>query len=249
MPEELVTAEKDYRLHNIDETLYAQRLAARVPYQVRMVGTPEPGATSMRGMCPASGACPTMQCPHKPDSTRGTRNSQLPPVLAPPRSRPKCCSQQTVTISLTKNSKFRAQYPWEHPLRAALYAHFRNAVEGGHYRLKAVWRSVLGSTDSSRCWGTAAQSLLAAIATLGENMRISDTFAIRLAEGTAGPQAPKPRGRPSLRRADVSGDDDDEVEDATEPTATADQDAAGIEEFPKAPWEVVDDEDGGDGVA
>jgi len=225
MFDSLVTAERDFRRDEgdplkIDKATRDNLMSQRTQWAARPKAQWKPGDPVERLMCPAAGDNPTIICAHKPlSSSKGVNLNSVP---NPPAFQAPCCRQESVSIPVALNVKYRARFPFESKERETWYAHWRNAVEGGHRRWKSLLGASVGNPDSAWAWGTAAQSILMAFQTLAENIRIIDSFVIDVAEGRAGPKVPIPRGRPPKRRAKapdltlIVGEDADDSDDAEE---------------------------------
>lgn len=145
-----------------------------------------------RVICPA--AQQKLRCPHKPGSM--TLPHQHPTILNAPEHPPACCTQQTITVPPTINSKTAQKHDYPSPQHRHSYNR-RTAAERTFSTL-----TDRSTNDLSRGWcrltGLTPISLFTATATIARNIRVADAFNARQAENerrTACGLPPKQRKR------------------------------------------------------
>jgi hypothetical protein len=131
-----------------------------------------------RVACPA--AAGKLRCPHRPSSM------QLPhtraQILTPPEQPPACCTQQTLTVPPSVNSKTAGKHDYPSKAFRLSYAR-RSAAERTFATIKDP-----ASNDISRGWcrlmGLTGPSLFIACLLIARNIRIANAFTARQAEQT-----------------------------------------------------------------
>ncbi|AWZ07126.1 MULTISPECIES: hypothetical protein [unclassified Streptomyces] len=91
--------------------------------------------------------------------------------------RPKCCRQSSVTVQAHVMPRMRQELPWQTPSWALAYQSLRAHIEGGNGRLKSV-DTALHAREKRQPRGRVAQSLLAAITVMVENITELERFLI-----------------------------------------------------------------------
>jgi hypothetical protein len=175
MPADLVNATVDYRADRIDHAAWRQRITERQNYRMRRAEK-----VNARGFeryrCPAAGANPIAVCPFKarseserstrqPDGTTVDVRIEIDPSNVPTDDngvRPQVCRQETVSIHVTDNAKFRQSLQYGTEEHYALYNLMRQSQEGEHGRAKDEAYQGLRSPTRRRMRGRAVQSVFAA---------------------------------------------------------------------------------------
>jgi hypothetical protein len=127
-------------------------------------------------------ACPAVmgkvRCPVREPSLR--LSSDHPEVLDPPEHRPRCCSQQTVTVPPEVLAKTAQKHDYPSKAHRASYAR-RTAVERTFSTTKDR-----ATNDMTRGWcrlgGVTAITLFAVATFVARNQRIVDAFEVRQAD-------------------------------------------------------------------
>ncbi|MDA8183762.1 MAG: hypothetical protein M0035_04985, partial [Actinomycetota bacterium] len=104
MPEILVTAAADRRAGEIDDETFTARITARAPWRLVRKEGPDHDGYERYG-CPARGDHPHLCCPLRPEVAG--RHVGKVPVLSPPETPPKICTQSAVTIAPDVGARFR----------------------------------------------------------------------------------------------------------------------------------------------
>ncbi len=153
IPEGLKTATADHRADRIEKKVWEERIKARLDYQLRPNGRPDPEG-HVRQLCPASHAAPTARCDLKPrsinTSTAGGTRIHLTPILK--TNPPTICRQQSLTFPEHR----REAAPSAPVRRARMAAHLRHHPQrrGRHERLhqgrRGRKRSRSGASSDSR---------------------------------------------------------------------------------------------------
>ena len=199
MPADLVNATLDYRADRIDHAAWRQRIAERQNYRMRRAEK-----VNARGFeryrCPAAGANSIAVCPFKArsESERATRQAdgttvdvriEIDPSNVPTDEngiRPQVCRQETVSIHVTEDAKFRQSLQYGTEEHHALYNLMRQSQEGEHGRAKDEAYQGLGSPTRRRMRGRAVQSLFAAFLLAAASVRKISAF-LRKAKEPDGP--------------------------------------------------------------
>jgi hypothetical protein len=127
MPESLISAGADRRAGIIDAAMHARRIAARRSW--RLVRKQGPDADGYERLsCPAQGPHPHLCCPLRPQSA--DRALGKIPVLKPPVSPAKICTQVAITIAPDTGARHRQDLAHGSAEWAHLSQHHR-----GHQRL------------------------------------------------------------------------------------------------------------------
>ena len=190
MPEALVSASADHRCGLIDEATRAARVTARAPFRlVRKQGPDHDGYERL--CCPALGDHPKLCCPLRP-SENGIGKI---PVLFPPASPPKLCSQTAVTIAPDVGARFRQELAFGSEEWARTYAAYRNTIEGLNGFMKDTAHEALAAPDRRRVRGIAAQSLFCGILAMAANIRKIAAHRALVADGLAPMVAERARRR------------------------------------------------------
>jgi hypothetical protein len=178
MPEALVTASADHRAGTIDKATYEKRIASRVSWRlVRKQGPDKDGYE--RFSCPAQGDHPKLCCPLRP----GDKALGKIPVLSPPASPPKCCTQSAITIAPDVGARFRQDLAFGSVEWAETYAAYRNTIEGLNGFMKDSAHENLAAPGRRRVRGIAAQSVFVAILVMAANIRKIAAHRALVAEG------------------------------------------------------------------
>ena len=129
-----------------------------------------------RVICPAAQA--KLRCPLRPDSL--TLPHDRPTILTPPEHPPTCCTQKTITVPPTVNTKTAQKHDYPSREHRTSYNR-RTAAERTFATLND--RS---TNDLSRGWcrltGLTPIALLTATALIARNIRIADAFLARQAD-------------------------------------------------------------------
>ncbi len=156
LPEPLITATAGLRAKTIDRETYAERIAARAPYQLKRKDAPDADGYERRS-CPALGAHPGLMCPLRQTSL-SPRHGR-PKVVQPPPEPPKLCQQTAITIAPGLGARYRQDLPYGSPAWQARYATLRNTIEGLNGFAKDPAHQALAQPGRRRARGIAAQSL------------------------------------------------------------------------------------------
>ncbi|HZD66213.1 MAG TPA: hypothetical protein VE152_08965 [Acidimicrobiales bacterium] len=180
MPEALVTATAERRAGRIDESTFGARLAARAPFRlVKKEGPDQDGYE--RFACPAQGERPHLGCPLRPT----TASPGKIPVLSPPATPPKICTQTAVTIAPDVGARFRQDLTYGTETWRSAYASYRNTIEGTNGFLKDPAHEALGQPGRRRVRGLVAQSLFVAFLVMAANTRKIASFRQLMVDGAA----------------------------------------------------------------
>lgn len=192
MPEALVSATADRRAGTVDGATFEARLAARGAWRlVKKQGPDQDGYE--RHSCPAQGDRPHLACPLRPAAARVAVGKI--PVLSPPATPPKVCTQSAVTIAPDVGARFRQDLPYGSAEWAATYASYRNTIEGTNGYLKDPAHEALGQPGRRRVRGIAAQSLFAALLVMAGNVRKIAAYRQLVADGAQERVAQRARRR------------------------------------------------------
>jgi hypothetical protein len=189
MPADLVNATIDFRADRIDHATWRQRITERQTYRMRRAEKANERGDE-RYRCPAAGANPIAVCPFKARSEkeRATRQAdgttvdvriEIDPSNVPTDDngvRPQVCRQETVTIRVTDNAKFRQSLQYGTEEHYALYNLMRQSQEGEHGRAKDEAYQGLGSPTRRRMRGRAVQSVFAAFLLAAASVRKIRSF-------------------------------------------------------------------------
>ncbi|TYP87134.1 hypothetical protein [Blastococcus xanthinilyticus] len=189
MPADLVNATVDYRADRIDHATWQQRITERQHYRMRRAEKVNARGYE-RYRCPAAGANPIAVCPFKErsENERATRQAdqttvdariEIDPSNVPTDDngvRPQVCRQETVSIHVTDDAKFRQSLQYGTEEHYSLYNLMRQSQEGEHGRAKDEAYQGLGSPSRRRMRGRAVQSLFAAFLLAAASVRKIDTF-------------------------------------------------------------------------
>ena len=129
-----------------------------------------------RVICPAAQG--KLRCPHRPASL--TLTHDRPTILNPPEHPPVCCTQQTITVPPSVNTKTAQKHDYPSPQHRASYNR-RTAAERTFSTLTDRATNDL-SRGWSRLFGLTPNALLTATALIARNIRINDAFTARQAE-------------------------------------------------------------------
>jgi hypothetical protein len=126
-----------------------------------------------RVTCPAAQG--KLRCPHKPASL--TLPHDRPTVPVPPEHPPTCCTQQTITVPPTVNTKTAQKHDYPSAAHRRSYAR-RSAAERTFSTIKDP-----ATNDLSRGWcrimGLTGIALFSATVLIARNLRIADAFTAR----------------------------------------------------------------------
>lgn len=129
-----------------------------------------------RVICPAAQG--KLRCPLRPQSI--TLPHDRPTILTPPEHPPVCCTQQTITVPPTINTKTAQKHDYPSPEHRRSYNR-RSAAERTFATL-----TDRATTDLSHGWcrltGLTPIALFTATAIIARNIRIADAFNARTAE-------------------------------------------------------------------
>ena len=190
MPQPLIDSTIDHRAGRIDDATYASRLEARRAYQARRNGRPDKDGYQ-RWLCPAAQGSPTARCSLKPktDIFDGAVPVRIRPTKELQEQPPRCCRQESVTISPEAGAKFSQDLPFGTPEHKRTFGPLRNSVEGTNGSLKDGGHEGMADPQRRRIRGVAAQTILVAFQVLAGNLRRIDGFLNRMAaEETSGPR-------------------------------------------------------------
>jgi hypothetical protein len=166
MPGALVSAGADHRAGTIDEETRALRIKARTPWRLSRKEGPDKDGYE-RYSCPALGSHPKLCCALRDeDSALG----QIP-VLDPPSTPPKICSQSAVTIAPDVGARFRQDLAFGSEEWQDTYAAYRNTIEGLNGYMKDTAHEALANPDRRRVRGIAAQSIFVGLLAMAANIR------------------------------------------------------------------------------
>ncbi|MHB1725842.1 MAG: hypothetical protein ACYCVN_09180, partial [Acidimicrobiales bacterium] len=194
MPEPLVSAGADRRNGAIDEETFMARIAARGPWRlVRKEGPDQDGYE--RFACPAQGAHPHLTCPLRTEAAAHAAGRI--PVLSPPQTPPKICTQTAVTIAPDVGARFRQDLAYGTEAWASAYASYRNTIEGLNGYVKDTAHEALAAPGRRRVRGIAAQSLFVTVLVMASNVRKIAAFRQMVADGTQQGVAERARRRRS----------------------------------------------------
>lgn len=179
------------RLQHRDEVTaveeFHERIAERETWSFRFVGNGKKAGTT-RWECPAqAGKRICTHCPLSQHLPTDTPKVEAPPAAA---TKPKCCSQRTVTIPAEALAKTRQKHYWGSPEWITSYAR-RTHVEGYFGNLKNP-----DTGNVRRGWtrvvGLVKTSLLTACAIAATNMRLLRAWSARTGDITDPLCAPDP---------------------------------------------------------
>ena len=172
IPEGLKTATADHRADRIEKKVWEERIKARLDYQLRPNGRPDPEG-HVRQLCPASHAAPTARCDLKPrsinTSTAGGTRIHLTPILK--TNPPTICRQQSLTFPPEHGAKLLQVLPYGGPEWQRTYAITRNAVEGMNGFIKDGAAGSAADPERRRIRGLAAQTFFVALLAFAANLR------------------------------------------------------------------------------
>jgi hypothetical protein len=201
LPNANVDATADHRAGKIDDAVFAQRIAGRLPFVLDAKGRPNDDG-DYRLSCPALGPNPKVRCPRRPTSmTQETAGLPRADPTDLPEGLPLVCEQQSVTIPPTAGAKHRQDLVYGTVEHSRIWGALRNASEGMHGFMKDSAFEGLGDAGRRRVRGVAAQSLFVAFAIFGANLRKIDSFNRNAVDEGNGLRSPRSRRRvnPSLR--------------------------------------------------
>jgi hypothetical protein len=194
MPGALVSATAEHRAGTIDDKTQTQRLAARVTWRLSRKQAPDHDGHE-RWSCPALGDHPKLCCPLRDeDKALG----QIP-VLAPPQSPPKLCTQSAVTIAADVGARFRQDLAFGSKEWHETYATYRNTIEGLNGFVKDSAHEALANPDRRRVRGIAAQSIFVGLLAMAANIRKIAAHRSVVSDG----QATKVAARAKRRRMSI----------------------------------------------
>ncbi|MFF2353818.1 hypothetical protein ACFVVL_29050 [Kitasatospora sp. NPDC058115] len=192
IPQPLITATADLHNSHIDQSTWAARIAARVPFQ--LVPKQHPDAEGHQRMsCPASAG--RLQCPLK--KTSMGRDPRLP--VADPAPSPvgpaKICAQHTITIAPESGAQHHQALVYGSPDWQRVYFRLRNSVEHFNGYAKDPISEAIELSGRRRIRGIAAQTFLLAFQLAHANRRKIDRWLDTLPVDDQ-----PPRRRPTRRR-------------------------------------------------
>lgn len=193
LPENLITATRDFRKERIDEETYRDRIAERVPYELRRKDTSSHGHAIVQ--CPAAGVCPVATCTVKKNPTgiananarlaaQAARNKKelrpLLPIIVRNDTTKRlaettgniCGNKNSTTIPLEVGAKFEQEYTYQGPQWRAWEGR-RNTIEGFNGDVKT---NGLAAPTRRPARGFTAQYLLLSLLVTAENIRRVDAF-------------------------------------------------------------------------
>jgi len=184
--------------------VWRERIDERRALALRPKGQPDSDGY-VRFECPAAGSSPTVLCALKPRSLRNKSvgNKRVFLVEEIEARPPQICRQQSVTFPPTAGAKFRQDVPHASEEWTRRYSSLRNTIEGVHGFVKDGAFEALDDPECRRIRGMAAQSVFAAWALFGANMRKIDGFERDSVDGGDGVQRLRVKAR---RRRDASLD-------------------------------------------
>jgi len=200
IPEALVNATADYRQHKIDEATYRARLEERWNYLARPKASPD-AEGHIRVQCPAAGSWPAARCELKPASIRKETAGRIHIMVRSDisSSPPPSCTQQSVTLPPEAGAKYRQELLFGSERWHLMYGAIRSANEGMNGYVKDPAHEALDDAGRRRLFGTAAQSILAALLLMAANVRKIQSFiAISSASSDSPARRPRRRRTPSL---------------------------------------------------
>jgi len=178
MPAALIAATADHRSGTIDDKTKEQRIAARTAWRLSRKQAPDKDGYE-RFSCPAIGHRPKLCCPLRDeDAALG----QIP-VLSPPASPPKLCTQSAVTIAADIGARFRQDLAFGSKDWHETYGAYRNTIEGLNGFMKDTAHEALANPDRRRVRGIAAQSIFVALLAMAANIRKIAGHRANLADG------------------------------------------------------------------
>lgn len=124
--------------------------------------------------CPARGDHPEPCCPLRPEVAG--RHVGKVPVLSPPETPPKICTQSAVTIAPDVGARFRQDLAYGSEAWASTDASYRNTIEGLNGYVKDPAHEALAQPGRRRVRGIAAQSLFVTFLLMAANVRKVATF-------------------------------------------------------------------------
>ena len=146
--------------------------------------------------CPAAGSWPAACCELKPSSIRKETAGRIHIMVRSDisASPPPSCTQQSVTVPPEAGAKYRQELLFGSDRWRLMYGTIRSANEGLNGYVKDPAHEALDDAGRRRLFGTAAQSILAALLLMAANVRkIQSFFAISV----AGPDSPARRPPPT----------------------------------------------------
>lgn len=202
MPSPLVTASIDHSEKLIDPDIYAQRIDARRPYELRPKAHPDREG-HQRMLCPAAGPAATVRCPLKKPSMRTAAKPTVIPDLGPVGP-PRVCSQQSITIPPEAGAKHAQALAYRTPEWRRAYGTLRNSVEGLNGYAKNPGHGVnLEDSGLRRVRGIAAQTLLLSFQLTALNLRKQQRWHLRQRlNTTAQDNTQRPRRRTTTSLTD-----------------------------------------------
>jgi len=145
------------------------RCAELARYKLGRISGPDQDGFE-RVMCPA--VMGKVRCPQRPESMKLSFSKAQ--VHMPPKHLPKCCEQQTITVSAEVNSKTSQKHDYPSKAHRNSFSR-RTGVERGYATLKDR-----ASTDTTRGWcrvmGLCAVTIFLSCAVVVRNMRITDSY-------------------------------------------------------------------------
>ncbi|GHJ02591.1 hypothetical protein TPA0906_44560 [Streptomyces olivaceus] len=103
------------------------------------------------------------------------RPTVRPPNDLPVHRRPAICQQATISVPADVMPKLRQELPWGREAWQTAYRSLRSHIEGLNGRAKNV-NTFLDAREKRQCRGRVAQTLLAAIQLMVENLRTIESF-------------------------------------------------------------------------
>lgn len=180
MPEPLVSASADRRAGTSDEETFSARIAARRSWRLVRKQGPDHDGYERYG-CPAQGDHPHLACPLR-SASAGRALGRIP-VLNPPESPPKICTQASVTIAPDVGARFRQDLAYASQEWRSTYASYRNTIEGLNGYMKDPCHEALAAPGRRRVRGIAAQSLFVTLLLMAANVRKIAAFRQMVADG------------------------------------------------------------------
>lgn len=218
LPDNLASAEYDWRNKLITAEQRDARLQERQGYRARPKGGPDPRG-KQRFECMAEGPNATGKCPMKEYKRKATARGGLTtvPETQVPAHKPDACLKGSVTIYADEGAKYRMDLPFKSKEWKARYSSARQEIESFNDHVKGGSYGVLGDTQSRPMRGLAAQSVLVAIAVAAANhikyIHWRDEW------GNVKKSDPEPAGSHTLRNATWGrrSDQDRDYETDTDP--------------------------------
>lgn len=197
MPDHLLAAGDDHRAGLIGDVEFAERIAARTAFALRVKeNLPGGGA---KYMCPARGPGATVSCPLvKGEKNIGSRAVKIFRTQVPaPDDRGRCCTNSSsVTIPVDAGAKHAQQGPaWRTEAWKKAYQPPRATVESRNAILKTGAGAGLGDTTRRMIRGFTAAAMFVALGAVAVNVALIARFIGRGGTTGGAPVPPSPSSR------------------------------------------------------